>query len=77
MLKMDKTLDIQGVTNPTAWIMTKQTLDAMESGQVLRVVTDNRQTALCVMTLCERLGCGLPERSEDNGRLVLTIRKQS
>jgi len=76
MLKMDKTLDIQGVTDPTAWTMTKQTLDGMEPEQVLRVVTSNRRTAQCVMILCDRLGCSIPELSEDNGRLVITIQKQ-
>lgn len=75
MVRTDKTLDIQGLLSPRAETITGNTLAAMESGQVLTVVTTDRTAKQKLPPLCETLGCTLLDLREDEGTLYFQIRK--
>ncbi len=75
MLRTDKTLDIKGLVSPRAEIITRKTLDSMEPGQVLTVVTTCRIVKQKMASLCQTLGCTLLDIKEEEGTLSIQIRK--
>jgi len=75
MLRSDKTLDIHGVTSPKANIVTEQVLDTMQQGQVLLVITNDRDSRRNVPDLCTHRGYRLLEQHEEGGTIFFTIQK--
>jgi TusA-related sulfurtransferase len=75
MLKSDKTLDVHGVTGPKVNIVTVQVLDAMRQGQLLRVITNDRNSKQDIPHLCTHRGYRLLEQHEEGGTLFFTIQK--
>jgi TusA-related sulfurtransferase len=75
MTTTDKTLDITGLSEERQKAVTERTLDAMQRGQVLRVVTNERSMRLSIPGLCEQRGYALIEIQEDERALSFFIRK--
>lgn len=74
-VKVDKTLDIKGLTGSRTKVITANILEKMESGQVLMVITNNMNARQSIPSLCESLGCKLLEFEEDTGTMYFTIQK--
>ena len=72
---VDKTLDIKGINSPRLQELTVNTMESMNSGQVLRVITDDASTRTIMPTLCNKCGYMLVETEEYDGALYYTIRK--
>jgi len=75
MIQTDKTLDIKGLAGLRAETLTWNTLNTMDPGQVLTVVTTDRSAREKLMRLCEHLGCTLLSLREEGGTLCVQIRK--
>jgi tRNA 2-thiouridine synthesizing protein A len=73
--KVDKTLDVRGLVCPRPKVVTERTLEKMESGQSLCVITNDISTKQSIPSLCERLGYEILAISEEVGILYFTIRK--
>lgn len=74
-IKVDKTLDIKGIHSPRLQELTRNTLEKMYSGQILRVITDDMTTKTVMQSLCTNGGYMLMEMKNDDGVLYYTIRK--
>jgi tRNA 2-thiouridine synthesizing protein A len=73
--KVDKTLDVRGLVCPRPRAVTERTLEMMESGQSLCVITNDLSTKQSIPLLCESLGYEILYLIEDAGVLYFTIRK--
>lgn len=77
MLKADKTLDVQSVSDTKAGLRAaEQTLNAMQPGQVLKVILPGRQATPAFTLLADRLGCRVEEAEEQSEHVVIVFRKQ-
>lgn len=74
-LRVDKTLDIKGLSAQRLKEVTQEILNMMSKGQVLRVIADNAETNKVIPVVCEHLGCRLLSTEEDKGVVSLTIMK--
>jgi TusA-related sulfurtransferase len=74
-IKVDKTLDIKGLSAQRPAEVTKSILNLMMKGQTLRVVADDAAAKQNIPVLCENLGCIMLSMEEEGGRLYFTIRK--
>jgi TusA-related sulfurtransferase len=74
-IKVDKTLDIKGLSAQRPAEVTKSILNIMRKGQTLRVVADDAAAKESIAVLCENLGCMMLSVEEDRGSLYFTIRK--
>jgi TusA-related sulfurtransferase len=75
MIQTDKTLDIKGLAELRTETITGDTLEGMARGQVLTVITTDRQARRKLTRLCEHLGYTLLDFREDKGNLYVQIRK--
>jgi TusA-related sulfurtransferase len=75
MVQTDKTLDIKGLAELRTETITRDTLHSMAGGQVLTVVTTDRQAMRKLTHLCEHLGYTLLDLREDKGAVYVQIRK--
>ncbi len=75
MIQTDKTLDIKGLGGLRTETITWDTLNTMKKGQVLTVVTTDRQAREKLAHLCEHLGSTLLELQESKGLLYVQIRR--
>ncbi len=73
--KVDKTLDVRGLVCPRPKVIAEHTLEKMESGQSLCVITNDMSTKQSIPLLCESLGYEILDCSMDGGVLYFTIRK--
>lgn len=73
MIRIDKTLDIKGLSMQRPREITKGILENMEKGSVLQVIADCGETKRSIPLLCENLGCRLISMEEDRGIICFTI----
>ncbi len=73
--KADKTLDVRGLVCPRTRAVTERTLEKMESGQSLQVITDDLAARQSLTSFCESRGYEILAVREDVGILYFTIRK--
>lgn len=73
--KADKTLDVRGLVCPRPKAVTERTLEKMEPGQSLQVITDDMTTKQSITSFCESRGYEILAFREDVGILYFTIRK--
>ncbi len=73
--KVDKTLDVRGLVCPRAKAVTEHTLEKMESGQSLQVITDGIAARQSLTSFCESRGYKILAIREDGGILYFTIKK--
>lgn len=77
MITADKTLDIKGLVQPRPVIVIEMTMDRLDQGQVLAVITNDASTREAVPALCARRGYALLETTVQGNRLQFTIQKKS
>lgn len=74
-IRVDKTLDIKGIQLTRLQELTRDTLEMMYSGQILRVITDDMTTKNTIPSLCDTNGYILIEIEENGGIIYFTIKK--
>ena len=74
-IKVDKTLDIKGLSAQRPVEVTKSILNMMMKGQTLRVVANDAAAKQNIPVLCEKMGCIMLLMEEKGGSLYFTIRK--
>jgi len=75
MVKADKTLDIQGLVHPRSRAVIEMTMDGLDPGQALNVITNDISTKESVPLLCSYHGYTLLEARGERGTYSFTIRK--
>jgi tRNA 2-thiouridine synthesizing protein A len=73
--KIDKILDVQGLSCPMPTVITSKTLKQMKKGSSLQVVTNDSTTKESIPTLCSQEGYRISELREQGGLLYFTILK--
>ena len=77
MAHADKTLDIKGLVRPRPAIVIAMTMDQLEPGQVLSVITNDAAARETVPALCAERGYALLETTNEGGTLRFTIQKKT
>ncbi|MFN3480989.1 MAG: sulfurtransferase TusA family protein [Thermodesulfovibrionales bacterium] len=75
-LKADRVLDAKGLVCPMPVLKTKKSLDDLEAGQVLDVVTTDPASKSDIPALIKRLGHELIELTERDMTFFFKIRKR-
>lgn len=75
-LKADRVLDARGLVCPMPVLKTKKSLDDLETGQVLDVMTTDPASKSDIPALINRLGYELIELSERDTIFFFKIRKR-
>lgn len=75
MVKPDKTLDVQGVAGERVCSIAQQTLGTMASGQVLKLITTERNAQACIAGLCRERGYTLLDQARDGSLYFSVIRR--
>jgi len=75
-VKPDQTLDTKGLNCPMPVLKTKKALDAVQSGQILEVITTDPGSKSDIPALLKRLGHELVETKEDSGVISFYIKKK-
>jgi TusA-related sulfurtransferase len=71
----DKTLDVQGVAGLRVKVLALQTLELMERGQVLQVITADRDSTKVMASLCREEGYLLLDEILDGPRHSFLIQR--
>jgi len=71
----DQTLDAKGLNCPLPILRTKKTINQMESGQVLEVLSTDAGSVKDMEAFCNQTGHKLVELKENNGEFIFTIEK--
>jgi TusA-related sulfurtransferase len=74
-MKADKTLDIKGLSDQRPQEVTKDVLNMMAEGQILRVIADDAGARQAIAALCECSGYNLLSMEEDRGIIRFNIQK--
>jgi TusA-related sulfurtransferase len=75
MLRPDKTLDIQGVASIRAGAIARQALGPMLPGQVLKLITTEKDAISSIAALCREEGYALLEEVLDGAHYSLLIQR--
>ena len=74
-MKTEKTLDIKGLTDQRPREVTKDVMNRMAKGQILRVISDDAGAREAIAVLCECSGYNLLSMEEDKGIICFNIQK--
>lgn len=74
-IRIDKTLDIGGVTDIRAKAILMDIFEKIGKGQVLRVIAKGAAARQIIPSLCESSGYELLDFREDAGMMYFTIQK--
>ncbi len=75
-MNADKELDARGLNCPLPILKTKKSLAAMESGQVLRVISTDCGSVKDMQAFANQTGNELVEQSEQNGEYIFFMKKK-
>ena len=75
-MKADVVLDVKGLNSPMPVIKTKKAIDAIQSGQVLEVISTDPGTKSDISALLDRLGHELLQIKEEGGIAEFYIEKK-
>jgi tRNA 2-thiouridine synthesizing protein A len=75
-LKADVVLDTKGMNCPMPVLKTKKAIDALQSGQVLELLSTDAGAKSDIPALLKRLGHELVEIKEEGGVIKFYIRKK-
>ncbi len=70
----DRVLDLRGLLAPTSTVIVTKALDAMKTGQTLRILTNDTGTGEAISALFLRYEDADVERNERDGLVELVIR---
>jgi len=73
---IDRTLDVRGLICPLPVLKTKQTLDRMDPGQVLKVISTDPDAESDIPRLFKRIGHSVLDVRKEGGILTFLIRKE-
>lgn len=74
-IRVDKILDVKGLSCPGPTVLTMKALEGMKKGKVLQVIANDTSTRLAIPSLCRNTGYELLEFREDEGILHFFIKK--
>ncbi|WP_333653846.1 sulfurtransferase TusA family protein [Dissulfurispira sp.] len=74
-IKPDVVLDLKGLHCPMHIMKTKNALDLMKAGQIIEVISNDKNSKTDISGLCRRLGLELISTKEENGIFRFTIKK--
>lgn len=72
----ENTLDLSGLLCPLPVLKARKRLEAMSSGDVLKVIATDPMSAIDMPHFCSEQGHTLLEQSEDGGALIFRIRRK-
>lgn len=75
-IKADVVLDTKGMNCPMPVIKTKKAIDALQSGQILEVISTDQGSKSDIPALLKRLGHELIQTKEDGGVIEFYIKKK-
>ncbi len=75
-VKADSVLDTKGMNCPMPVLKTKKAIDAIQSGQVLEVLSTDQGSKSDIPALLKRLGHELLETNEEGGVIKFFIKKK-
>ena len=75
-VKVDSVLDTKGMNCPMPVLKTKKAIDALQSGQVLEVVSTDPGSKSDIPALLKRLGHELLDTKEAGGVIEFYIKKK-
>ncbi len=73
--KPDVILDVKGLSCPMPVLRTKKAIDAMSSGQTLRIIATDPAAKSDIPALLNRLGHEIMSTGESDGTVSFLIRK--
>lgn len=77
MAHADKTLDIKGLVQPRPVIVIETTMNQLDPGQVLSVITNDAAARESVPVLCAQRGYALLEMKRVGGTFHFKIQKKT
>lgn len=75
MQRPDKTLDIKGIAGRRASVLAGQALEPMPPGQVLKLITTDRDAKDGIVALCRDAGYSLLDELVDGSLYVFLIQR--
>lgn len=75
MADVAKVLDASGLACPMPVVKTKMTIDTLEAGEVLELISTDRGSLTDIPAWCESTGNPLKEQRQEDGRYVFLIEK--
>lgn len=73
---IDKELDARGLVCPLPILRTKQSLSAMISGQILKIVATDRGSVIDFQVFADQTGNELLSLSETAGEFIFILKKK-
>lgn len=70
-----KTLDASGLACPMPVVKTKMTIDTLEPGQTLKVISTDRGSCTDIPAWCSSTGNPLLDQSEEDGKFLFLIER--
>ncbi len=74
-MQPDKELDCRGMECPMPVVNTKMTINEMEVGQILRMVSTDVGSKSDIPAWAKKTGHELLEQTEENGEYVFLVKK--
>lgn len=74
-IRVDKILDVKGLSCPGPTVLTMKALEGMKKGKVLQVIANDTSTRLAIPSLCRNTGYELLAFREEEGILHFFIKK--
>jgi TusA-related sulfurtransferase len=68
-------IDISGLIKPTSVIAVVQSINTLTSGDVLKVITCNKNTVMSILSFCKNSGNTLLQKNNNNNEITLFIEK--
>ena len=75
MHRPDKTLDIQGIAGRRASALARQTLELMRPGQILKLITTEKDAGAGIAALCREEGYALLQDAMEGSHLLFLIKR--
>lgn len=75
-MHIDKELDARGLVCPLPILRTKQSLSAMISGQILKIVATDRGSVIDFQVFADQTGNELLSLSETAGEFIFILKKK-
>lgn len=75
MQSVQTTLDARGLTCPLPILRTRKSLNALQSGDVLEVLSSDPGSVKDIESFCQQTGHVLLSSSDAQGEFIFTIRK--
>ena len=75
MHRPDKTLDIQGIAGRRARALTHQALELMSPGQILKLITTEKDSVAGIAALCREEGYALLEEVLEGSQFLFLIQR--